>query len=185
MISSKPPIRTLAGPLLLALAAVALAAAALGPSGALAQTRHACSGTHAEKSHGERACSKPSRKRAPRHASKPHDKRSHARKKGHGAPKTIFKAALCENGATPALGASGSFSCEDGSEPLCESGAMPTISRGGRSLVCAVSLPPAMAEENECEAEEPPAGEGQSCATTSAAGPEEPACEASGCEKEE
>jgi hypothetical protein len=32
-------------------------------------------------------------------------------------------AALCEDGAAPVLSANGSFSCQDGSEPVCEGGA--------------------------------------------------------------
>jgi hypothetical protein len=62
---------------------------------------------------------------------------------------------------------------------------MPTISRNGKSLVCAVSVPPEAAEEAECEAEEPQVGEAQSCAADASSGAAEPSCEAASCENEE
>lgn len=42
----------------------------------------------------------------------------------------------CEDGTAPVLANSGSFACDDGSEPTCESGPAPSPSPDGSELLC-------------------------------------------------
>ncbi len=46
--------------------------------------------------------------------------------------------AICEDGSAPTREASGSFSCDDESEPGCESGSTPVLSSDGSTLLCNV-----------------------------------------------
>jgi hypothetical protein len=181
-------IRGLARPLLLALSLLALAIALIGPSETFAQGhKGTCSSSHAKARHAARTCPQASRKtKKTRPASKPRVvKRSHTKtrtKRGsHGSKATVFVPAVCENGSAPVLGAEGSFSCEDGSEPLCENGATPKRASNGKSLQCAVaSEPEASGGETQCEEAE--TEEGTGCSVGAEAG--EQACEAGLCEAE-
>lgn len=169
---------------LLALSLGILAAALLGPSQTLAQTRRSsCAGiTHARAVHGTHVCPQPSNTKKPkahtRHTAKPHGHHTAAGKvtKGKRGAAAATAPALCEDASTPVRTADGSFSCDDGSEPACEDGATPTRSANGRSLVCA------LADEGEsgsgtaeCEEEDQSA-----CAVGSGSDGGEPACEANG-----
>jgi hypothetical protein len=180
-------IRGLARPLLLALSLLALAIALVGPSETFAQTHRAtCTSSHAKARHATHNCPQSSHKAKTRPAVKHRAKRSHRKTKtkrsAHGSKARSFVPAVCEDGNTPVLEAEGSFSCEDGSEPLCEDGATPTRSTNGKSLVCTVaSESEATGGDAECE-EEPEAGEGSACGIETEAG--EQACEASLCEAE-
>lgn len=209
-----PSPRRLARPLLIALSALALLAALLGPSQTLAQTRGASCPSDARAGkprHGAHACTHPSHRSTARHAAKRRAGHAHAKAKGkgkakgtdkgkakgtraaHGAGATVFVPARCEDGAIPVAGAGGSFSCEDGSQPSCEDGAAPTRSRGGAGLVCAVSsgeeAQASAGEEVECEeaateAAEPEEESGCPAAAAAGSGSGEGACDAAGCEAE-
>jgi hypothetical protein len=176
-------IRGLARPLLLALSLLALAVALAGPSETFAQThRTSCSSSHAKGRRATRTCPQASHKTATRPAAKRRVKRhakARSRHGAHGSKAKSFVPAVCEDGSPPVLGAEGSFSCQDGSEPLCEDGATPARSGNGESLVCAMASEPE-ATGGEAECEEPEAEEGSSCSVEAQAG--EQACEASLCE---
>jgi hypothetical protein len=180
-------IQGLTRPLLLALSLLALAIALVGPSETLAQTHKAtCSGSHAKARHASRTCPQSSHKtKKTRPASKRRAKRTHtktgAKRGSHGSKAGELVPAVCEDGNAPVLGAEGSFSCEDGSEPLCENGATPKRSSDGKSLVCAVASEPE-ASGGEAQCEEAEAEEGMGCSVEPEAG--EQACEAGLCEVE-
>jgi hypothetical protein len=50
-------------------------------------------------------------------------------------PVVEFSEASCKDGSAPA-GASGGYSCEDGSQPECEDGSQPVLSDDGSALTC-------------------------------------------------
>lgn len=181
--SAENRIRGLASPLLVVLLALGLAL--LGPSETFAQThKTTCSSSHAKGGHATRTCSR-SLHRTKTRAAKHRAKRSHAKTRTNrgapGAKAREYVPAVCQDGSSPVLGAEGSFSCADSSEPLCEDGATPTRSSDGKSLVCALASEPEAAG-GEVECEEPEAEEGSGCSVGSEPGGQ--ACEASGCEAE-
>jgi len=156
--TSSLPHRSLIRTLALVVSICALAAALVGASQSLAQTR------------GKTACTTASaRARATRHtgtcatrklrrAAKRHRKSAHGKRKAQGKSRagSAPVAASCEDGSAPAPAGEGTFACEDGSEPECENGATPTPTDNGQSLVC-----PAPSEhqavggsEAECEEQE-------------------------------
>jgi hypothetical protein len=51
-------------------------------------------------------------------------------------PEADSNSALCEDETAPLRAGNGSYSCDDGSEPLCQDGAIPTVSRSGSTLIC-------------------------------------------------
>jgi hypothetical protein len=161
--------------LTLALSLAALVAALLGPTQTLAQARgSSCSGAHAKTKCTEHACSQSSHKGRAHHTSKCHVKRTSTKK----SPKThqATTPAYCEDASAPVRAMSGSFSCEDGSEPQCDEGAQPQRSANGKSLVCPV-LPEEEPSAGETECEE---GLGATCsAGDTSPAVSEPTCEAS------
>ena len=50
-------------------------------------------------------------------------------------PVVEFSEASCADGSAPA-GASGGYSCDDGSQPVCEDGSQPVVSDDGAALTC-------------------------------------------------
>jgi hypothetical protein len=44
--------------------------------------------------------------------------------------------AVCEDESAPVRAGDGSYSCDDGSEPVCQDGAIPTFSKNGSTLIC-------------------------------------------------
>jgi hypothetical protein len=183
--SARHRIRGTARPLLLALSLLALAIALLGPSETFAEShKPTCSSSHAKARHAARACPRAARKTRTRSTAKRRVKRSHTKtgtkRTSRGSKARQFVPAVCDDGSAPVVGAEGSFSCEDGSEPLCEDGATPTRSSNGKSLVCAVSSESEASGEAECEEQE--AEEGLGCSAGAEAG--ELACEDAVCESE-
>jgi len=152
-------IRRFALALTLALSLGMFVAALLGPSQTLAKAHvSTCSSTHPKAKCNTHACSHKGRAR---HASKCTGK--HSKKKSTPpAP-----AARCEDASVPVRAASGSFSCDDGSEPTCENGATPTRSGNGKSLVCPVILEEEPGGSGETECEEGPG----SCSAGTTPGP--------------
>lgn len=55
--------------------------------------------------------------------------------------------AVCEDESAPVRAGDGSYSCDDGSEPLCQDGAMPTFSNNGSTLICKPLTPAEEAAE--------------------------------------
>jgi hypothetical protein len=172
-LTDRPPARRLALAVTLALSLSVFVMALLGPAQTLAQThRAACSGAaHAKAKHGAHACTQSSRKiKAKTKRRSKHASVKKTRKRSSAASQAMVPA-RCEDGSTPVREAGGSFVCEDGSEPQCEDGATPTVSRNGKSLVCAVPAEgEASASESECEEES------LGCSTGSGSG--EQTCEA-------
>jgi hypothetical protein len=70
--------------------------------------------------------------------------RRHARRRGTGkqgsATTRSLAVPVCEDGTAPTSAGSGSFACDDGSEPECESGATPVLAKGGSTLLCAATV---------------------------------------------
>lgn len=70
------------------------------------------------------------------------------------APAVAPTPAGCEDGTLPDRTASGSFSCQDGSEPACEDGSTPTRAARSGTPMCPVEKEPgAQAEQLECAQE--------------------------------
>jgi hypothetical protein len=153
-----------------------LAAALIRPSQTLAQTRKATCPTTASRGKAKSntaACDKSRHKRkGKRHDAGKHPAKHATAKLPNGvSPATVE--AFCEDGSAPVRAHDGSFSCEDGSEPLCEDGATPVRSKNGTRLVCHIfSEEEASAAEVECEE-----AESSTCEADSGTG-EEP-CEVS------
>jgi hypothetical protein len=181
-LSNRQPTRLRTRIVLAALSLGLLAAALLGPSQTLAQTRKAaCSTVHAK---AKRACAQSSHKgrhkRKTHRAGKGNAKHALAKTKSKGGSSSpvVLAPATCENGSAP-VRSGGSFSCEDGSEPACEDGAAPTTSRNGKSLLCPAPAEPetssgAGSGEGECEEEE-----ALSCTPVTGSGSSEHVCETS------
>ena len=153
-----------------------LVVALIKPSQTLAQTRKATCTSSAAGGKPKRstpACVLSRHKRKSKHhdTSKHHAKHGLTRlPKGIGSPPVE---AFCEDGSAPVRAHDGSFSCEDGSEPLCEDGATPVRSKDGTRLLCPVfTEEEASAAEAECEE-----AESATCEASSVTG-QEP-CEAS------
>lgn len=131
--------------LLVALLVCVAAIFAARPTSAGAAAHGTCS--PAKGRSGSRACS--SRKRPTRaHRKSKRSKTGHRQssktgkgnKGGHGPTGSAAPApepARCENGSTPAREASGSYGCNDGSEPACTDGSEPVVSRRSQ-LLCPV-----------------------------------------------
>jgi hypothetical protein len=90
--------------------------------------------------------------------------------------------AICEDASRPTRGPSGSFSCDDGSEPACEDGSEPTPAANGTMLACPLSAQGGSGQEaeDECPAE----GECALSAAPCEAGDEEPASSCATAEAE-
>jgi hypothetical protein len=144
------PSRRLALIAALALTLCALAAALLGATSTLAQTRRAaCAGAAAHAKHESHGCGAGKGHRASGRRGR------HKRRKGkrHGKRAThALIAARCADGSLPVLGAESTFVCDDGSEPQCESGATPLPTSNGQQLVCPIiGETETGAGEAECE----------------------------------
>lgn len=130
--------------LLVALLVCVAAIFAAQPKSAGAAARGTCSQTQSRS--GSRACS------LRRHSTRAHRKSKRSKtghrqskkagkgnKGGHGPTGSAAPApepARCENGSTPAREASGSYGCNDGSEPACGDGAEPVVSQRRSQLLC-------------------------------------------------
>jgi hypothetical protein len=164
--------------LLVALALVSsmLAAALIKPSQSLAQTRKATCPSSAARGKAKSstsACAKSRHKRR-HHDTSRHNAKHAVSKLPKGISSTVVEA-YCEDGSAPVRARDGSFSCEDGSEPLCEDGATPAHSKNGTRLVCPVfSEEEASASEVECEE-----GESAACVSEASSAAGEETCEAS------
>ncbi|HLL93047.1 MAG TPA: hypothetical protein VK252_08920, partial [Solirubrobacteraceae bacterium] len=56
-----------------------------------------------------------------------------------GAGRESGSALVCQDGSLPIVGANGSYTCDDGSEPECEEGSDPVLSSDGSTIVCQVA----------------------------------------------
>lgn len=145
------PLRRLPRVLAVLVSVCALAAALVGASQSLAQTRSraacATAGDHAKDGrHAVKCTTRKPRRAAKRHRKRRHGKRGRHRSRSGQTP----TAARCEDGSAPTRTGEGSFSCEDGSEPECEDGATPTPAPGGQGLLCPVSSE-STGREADCE----------------------------------
>ncbi|HYM54018.1 MAG TPA: hypothetical protein VES97_01545, partial [Solirubrobacteraceae bacterium] len=149
--SPRPRHLTAARRLSLALSLVALAVALALPAGAPAQT-HKASHAHravcpasskAHAKHPTHACTQS------KHKGKAHHSAKHAVKKPAPPAASGHVPATCADGSGPARSRSGSFACDDGSEPACEDGSDPTRSSNGSTLLC--PAPPQGNLETGCE----------------------------------
>jgi hypothetical protein len=133
------------------LACAALSAAAFGRTAHDAHSSHggrrpACAGHRAK--HGTaKHCAK-------HHGQKTHKAKKPAAKPSAPAPKLV--PALCEDGSAPVRSASGSFTCEDGSEPACEDGSETIHPSSSAAPMCHVQreeTEPACEPNGECNVE--------------------------------
>jgi len=154
-----PTARRLTAPLTLAVSQAALAAALLVPSQTLARTHKSTCSTsaaHAKTRCTGHTCAQSSHRGAGKgevhHQGKRPATHCLAKKTPKATSPTSPAPAYCEDGDAPVRALSGSFACQDGSEPECEDGSTPTRSSNGRSLVCPiVSNGDWSTSEAECE----------------------------------
>ena len=168
-----PFTRRSASMLTLVVSLAMLAAALLGPSQTLAQTRKltcVSATAHTRAKHGAHGCTRSAHKRKTHHSTTRHTGHALAKTPQEVTPATT--PAACEDGSAPVQASDGSFSCGDGSEPECEEGSAPTLSADGKSLVCLLPSEGEF-ESGEAECEE---GLGNECGLVTLSDADEQTC---------
>lgn len=133
----------------LLLALLVVSACLAGGAGARsARTRHAsCAGSHHARHQSAKHCAK-------RKTAKTVHKGKQSAPKA--APTVKLTPATCEDGTAPARTASGTYTCEDGSEPACQDGSEPIRPGASSAPMCHVSHEApscALGGDSECSQE--------------------------------